>query len=417
VRRRNATTLGAGLLAALALASPTSAGPVQHPAGPGIDQREVCGACHEREAPVVSHAPVEAGECTACHNPHVARFPALLNDRPGSLCATCHDEVLELLARPTVHSPVAEGRCADCHQPHGGPNPGLLVEQRPQLCARCHEEIAEWKARDVQHAPFAQGKCQTCHDPHSSDQPGLVLRNGSALCSSCHPSDAALRRSHGGQPVETAACQQCHDPHASARAGLFRESVHAPFESGDCTTCHPGPDAAEPFAIVKPIDELCGDCHEDTVRAAREAAFPHVAGGGADCVRCHNPHTGDGTSLLATKPEALCTGCHDPGGALSEGEGRHVTHSGFPCTTCHEPHGGARPVLFTEGPVELCGSCHEHQHGVSHPLGEGTVDPRTGVPLSCRSCHGLHRSEGEKYLFEEDLRMLCVGCHKEMVGR
>jgi predicted CXXCH cytochrome family protein len=229
--------------------------------------------------------------------------------------------------------------------------------------------------------------------------------------------DATLRGKHRGYPVERAACHQCHEPHASARRGLFRESVHAPFEAGDCTTCHPGPGASNPFATVEPIDQLCGDCHEETVELSREASFPHVSAGGGSCVSCHNPHTGDGSGLLEAEPQALCTGCHDPGGALSGREGRYVTHSGFDCTTCHEPHGGERPLLFTDDPVELCGGCHSHEHGVRHPMGEQTRDPRTGDPMTCRSCHGIHKAAGEMYLFEEDQRMLCVGCHKEMRGR
>jgi predicted CXXCH cytochrome family protein len=229
--------------------------------------------------------------------------------------------------------------------------------------------------------------------------------------------DATLRSKHQGYPVERAACQQCHDPHASAQAGLFRETLHAPFEAGDCTTCHAGPGSADPFAPIQPLPELCGACHEETVEAARHAPFPHVAAGGGSCVSCHNPHTGDSSGLLKSPPTRLCLGCHDPGGASSGKKGRFVTHSGFECTTCHQPHGGQRPLLFVSDSVELCGSCHSHEHGVVHPLGEENPDPRTGNPMTCRSCHGIHRAEGEMYLYEADQRMLCVGCHKDLVGR
>jgi predicted CXXCH cytochrome family protein len=231
--------------------------------------------------------------------------------------------------------------------------------------------------------------------------------------------DAALRRKHGGRPVERAACHQCHEPHASARAGLFRESVHAPFEAGDCGTCHaaPGASDADPFAILKPVGALCGECHSDAVEASRHAPFPHVSAGGGRCVECHNPHTGDGSGLLRKETQALCLGCHDPGGSSSGVEGRHRSHAGFECTTCHAPHGGERPLLFVEDSVEVCGTCHTHEHGVRHPLGEETRDPRTGNPMSCLSCHGIHRAEGEWYLFEADQRMLCIGCHKDLQGR
>ena len=63
------------------------------PPGHTIDQQQVCLACHDLEGDLgarVPHAPVAAGECTSCHNPHVARYRALLRQRPGLLCARCH---------------------------------------------------------------------------------------------------------------------------------------------------------------------------------------------------------------------------------------------------------------------------------------------------------------------------------------
>ncbi|MEE9561479.1 MAG: cytochrome c3 family protein, partial [Thermoanaerobaculia bacterium] len=64
--------------------------------GHEIDQKKVCLDCHDLEDALgakVTHAPVESGECTACHNPHVARYGALLRERPGPLCAQCHGDV------------------------------------------------------------------------------------------------------------------------------------------------------------------------------------------------------------------------------------------------------------------------------------------------------------------------------------
>jgi len=413
---RRLSVLGAATLGALLAWTPRA--DAQPARGHEIDQKQLCAECHdlENEGASVQHAPVEAGECSACHNPHVARFQNLLRDRPGPLCASCHEDV-QGADHETVHAPVAEGRCADCHDPHGSEHRGLLVESSETLCVTCHEDVASWKERGVQHAPFAQGRCSTCHDPHSSDGPGLLAKSGAQLCTSCHQMDAALRRKHGGRPVEQAACHQCHDPHASAQKGLFRESIHAPFAAGDCATCHPVADAPDPFATNKPIGPLCAECHADAVEASQHASFPHVSAGGGRCVECHNPHTGHGTALLRKAAPALCTDCHDPGGSSSGEDGRHLTHSGFECTTCHASHGAEQPLLFVDDSVEVCGTCHTHEHGIRHPLGEDTKDPRTGNPMTCLSCHGIHRAEGEWYLFEADQRMLCIGCHKDLQGR
>jgi predicted CXXCH cytochrome family protein len=390
----------------------------QVPPGHNIDQKELCLGCHDLEdtAGGVVHAPVDSGECTACHNPHVARYGALLRERPGPLCFSCHEELRGALELPVVHAPVAESRCADCHQPHGSPHQDLLVAASDQLCGECHEEVAAWRKRPVQHSPFVRNRCGRCHDSHAAEHPGLMVRAGGDACVSCHPQSAAFRRSHSGYPVERAACHQCHDPHASVSEGLFRESVHAPLEGGDCETCHLASGATEPFALTSSESELCGDCHEEVVELSREAPFAHVSAGGGNCTDCHNPHTGDGSGLLRADLTSLCTDCHDPGGAASGSDDAHLTHAELECTVCHGPHGDDRPLLLTESSVELCGSCHSHQHGVTHPLGEEVRDPRSGDPMTCLSCHGIHRSEGEHYLFGSDLRELCLGCHKDIGG-
>ncbi len=389
------------------------------PASHEVDQLEACLQCHDLEDQLgarVPHEPAAAGDCSACHNPHVSRFEALLRDRPGPLCAECHGEVEEELKRPVVHPPAAEGLCASCHEPHGGAHDGLLVAEGADLCVRCHEEVATWGERPVRHVPFALGDCDACHEPHGGAAPGLLTEAGGASCTACHAMDSSLRAAHEGYPVERAACQQCHDPHASTRPGLFRETLHAPFEGGDCATCHPGPGAPDPFATVAPLPELCGQCHEDQVAASREAPFPHVSAGGGTCVACHNPHTGDGAGLLKAEETALCLSCHDPGGAKSGQSGRHLSHGGgLSCTTCHEPHGGERPVLLAADSVELCGECHTHQHGITHPLGEETRDPRNGDPMTCRSCHGVHDAPYEYYLHRSRDHELCVSCHKDFV--
>ncbi len=64
--------------------------------------------------------------------------------------------------------------------------------------------------------------------------------------------------------------------------------------------------------------------------------------------------------------------------------------------------------------VELCGSCHDHEHGINHPLGLETRDPRSGDPMSCLSCHSMHDAPEEMYLHASQERELCIGCHKDI---
>jgi len=386
-----------------------------------VDQAEVCLMCHDDIADqidaAVIHPPAAESDCTACHNPHVARFASLLKENPGPLCAGCHPELETELERPFTHQPAREGKCVACHLPHGGQHRALLIKPGRELCVECHEEVAGWSEKPVQHPPFAGGQCFDCHEPHGADGEGLLSSPGGGVCLECHPADAGFSAAHKGYPVERASCQQCHDPHASSLPSLFRQNLHPPFSDGDCGVCHAGPGAKQPFSTLMPEDQLCGACHEEAVAASINLPFPHAAPGGTGCTACHNPHTADGPGLLQDEQQRLCRSCHDPGGSSSGEAGHFVTHGdGLDCTTCHEPHGGERPRFFVDDPVQLCAGCHEHQHGITHPLGEGTRDPRNGAPMDCLSCHGLHDSPHPFYLHRSGDRDLCISCHKNLAG-
>ncbi|MBI5494531.1 MAG: cytochrome c3 family protein [Deltaproteobacteria bacterium] len=70
---------------------------------------------------------------------------------------------------------------------------------------------------------------------------------------------------------------------------------HAPFESGECGTCHQRNDAHNPGALLKSADALCFDCHDDI--SARASAFTHPAEREA-CTGCHSPHNATRQALL-----------------------------------------------------------------------------------------------------------------------
>lgn len=386
------------------------------PPGQQIDQLQVCQDCHDLSEDLsakVGHAPVSQGRCSACHNPHASRFGKLLISQPGPLCDSCHPSIAKQKQASAVHRPVAEGRCGACHNSHGSEHASLLIESATQLCSSCHSAIGTWQAKQVQHSPFQQGRCDTCHEPHASDTRGLLKTSGPRVCQSCHAFTPAFRSAHSGYPVEQANCQTCHDPHASARKGLFRDRVHESFASGRCRDCHVE-SGSNPFATIKQGDALCAECHSDAVVETGSAPFAHVAGGAGTCISCHNPHAGEGAGMLRRDLGTTCLQCHDPGGASSGQKGRFVSHPGVDCTTCHSPHGSEWPLLSPKNPIEVCGDCHTHEHGVRHPLGEETIDPRNGAPMDCSSCHGIHQSPFEDYLYASDEGDLCLDCHRDI---
>ncbi len=162
------------------------------------DQKEACFGCHDdfTKAGVGKkmfvHAPVAAGECTACHDPHFAARPKLLKLEKG--CFECHDP---FPTTGTVHAPVRAGECVACHSPHASSTKNPLVRSGNALCLGCHKEPHERHrssavlgkmTRVPDDFPVERGElaCIGCHVPHQSPNPRLFRKPQEELCKTCH---------------------------------------------------------------------------------------------------------------------------------------------------------------------------------------------------------------------------------------
>lgn len=89
-------------------------------------QPALCYQCHEDFATgyKILHAPVEGGECTACHSPHMAKDEKLLIRDNQEICFFCHDRD-DILKQPN-HEGIENTACTDCHNPHGSNEEHLL---------------------------------------------------------------------------------------------------------------------------------------------------------------------------------------------------------------------------------------------------------------------------------------------------
>jgi hypothetical protein len=136
-------------------------------------------------------------------------------------------------------------------------------------------------------------------------------------------------------------CRQCHGTEAGAKdaaahAGLLCETCHVP------SVAHPGPLAGVVQALPAPTSAQCATCHAEAT--GRPASFPQVALDvhypGAECLRCHDPHT----TAAASPPEVPhpladlppCVTCHAPGG-LKRYPAGHQPAGDSVCLTCHRP--------------------------------------------------------------------------------
>ena len=107
------------------------------------------------------HPPYRDKECDACHERERGNR---LTDPLPDLCYGCHDDFRDSLAY--LHGPVAAGQCTACHNPHMTKKPHLLKHSGNALCLFCHDKnrLAQTKT----HADKMGQNCQQCHDPHGS---------------------------------------------------------------------------------------------------------------------------------------------------------------------------------------------------------------------------------------------------------
>ncbi len=136
-------------------------------------------------------------------------------------------------------------------------------------------------------------------------------------------------------------CRQCHSDEATATAtekhsSLVCESCHTP------TVLHPGTTSGVVNALPIPSSTVCGTCHDAT--SGRPAGFPEIDVTqhyeGADCLRCHDPHTSRAVAPpVVTHPLAdlpACTTCHSPVG-LKRYPAGHQPAADAVCLSCHKP--------------------------------------------------------------------------------
>ena len=306
----------------------------------------LCTTCHDAfTGKKQTHAPVEAGECTACHSPHASDFPKLLTGSQKDVCGACHDDQL---SAAHLHGPVSAGDCTSCHEPHHSDIQPLLKKPTDELCATCHTEAAGFQKAAHVHQALEAG-CTGCHNPHGAAQPKLLVAKGAALCAPCHDDvmQKLAKATVVHAPVKSEkGCATCHNPHASAQAKLLPAA-----EKDTCLGCHP-------TILTKAMTNLHGPIKDGS------------------CTACHDPHASSGRKLLVgefpteayvpytDKEYELCFSCHDRAllghadtsfaTGFRDGERNlhflHVNNAqkGRSCRLCHAIHGGPNPGLIAD---------------------------------------------------------------------
>lgn len=151
-------------------------------------------------------------QCANCHTSHASNHGALLKGRMDAVCLECHDKAVKttegrvvadmkpvLKESKFLHGPVQAGDCSACHEAHGSSHTELLSKPFPKsfyapfrvedyaLCFSCHQKDMVLNAKTQSLTNFRDGdrnlhfvhvnredkgrSCRTCHAVHGSNLP------------------------------------------------------------------------------------------------------------------------------------------------------------------------------------------------------------------------------------------------------
>lgn len=358
--------------------------------------------CHDSQAfrKEYIHEPLRKGLCTDCHNPHVARYPALLSKKEKDFCYKCHKDTIVKNSDYFVHQPFLAGNCLVCHDPHASSLKGLIkAETLSQICLKCHQSLP--MQYQYNHKPFAEGYCNKCHLPHQSNNAQLLADEPDKLCLSCHLVKSIAKK-HSNYPGELKWCLSCHSPHGSDRKSLIRNNLHEPYSTG-CKDCHDS---------GKSGIDICLRCHINIEKKVNTVHNHLSSKQGNSCVSCHSPHASDGKFLLLNpRQESICKKCHFATFADAK-EHLYKHPDSNTCSNCHEVHGANEPAMLKGDGVAICVTCHKTQGQFSHPVGEQARDKRNDQKMTCVSCHYPHGTDYKYELKLSGAKDLCVQCHR-----
>jgi predicted CXXCH cytochrome family protein len=416
------------------------------------EREEICGWCHgdvvrgRLGVPWVSvHAPVRAGKCLDCHDPHVSTKKGLPAAKaPG--CGDCHAAVTDRLKTDRfVHGPMNLGDCRLCHAVHASAEPKLLVRPATALCTDCHSDALappETPAGLRPHVMIPDGQCGKCHEPHSSPNQRLLRQPAGRLCQGCH--EGKTRSFHESKGFSIYVCAKCHDLHRPTQPHLIIDAsrslctechdyrakalfTHSFAADGKCFLCHNFHESP----LQGDIATLCLRCHRDNPRLG--PAHRGVPIERARCTACHLPHQGQRAKLLRTVEHTpfaeracerchrdnadkigpvyrpLCLVCHaDKGAATAALANQHPPFASEDCSACHRSHNAEAAFLLREPQGELCLGCHRKMRKAM--LLKPVSAHAAVVEGRCGDCHDAHASANES-LLRRPAPELCPSCH------
>ncbi|MCP4612008.1 MAG: hypothetical protein GY845_25180 [Planctomycetes bacterium] len=153
--------------------------------------------------------------------------------------------------------------------------------------------------------------------------------------------------------------------------------IHEPRK--DCSLCHDNSRQrvfSSQTYLIKPVPELCYQCHVDYTTSASYVHGPVAVG---RCLFCHNPHKSQIEHLLIEPEPELCYLCHDK--ETVSIIPAHLVKQQFACTDCHNAHTSSIKYLLNET-SSLVNNAVEGTESVGEAVQSQNLDGLTGAALA-----------------------------------
>lgn len=211
------------------------------------------------------------------------------------------------------------------------------------------------KPKTLIHQPYKEKKCFECHDNNRLGKLKMEIPN---LCYKCHENnDAKFAFGHG--PVSSGNCTQCHSPHLSKNENL----------------------------LLKPGNDLCFNCHNET--DVKNTTGIHTNLENEKCTQCHNAHGSNTKNILKSN---TCFNCHDD--FKKDMNFIHGPVEAGKCSMCHtETHNSKKEALLVKRDNQLCLDCHNLKD-----LKNRNKLVHKDETEQCLQCHDSHASLNEYLL-------------------
>ncbi|MHB1457818.1 MAG: cytochrome c3 family protein [Armatimonadota bacterium] len=309
-------------------------------------------------------------------------------------------------------------------------------------CKACHTKVYDPIAASPHGKLFTEESlspeikgCESCHGP------------GSIHVGSAGKTRLSIPKAENPAAVNKT-CGACHFKSESSKAPKEWQNLSSSNwvrtmhgrRNLSCLSCHTGHPDANNKTLIKPVTEICLDCHVSLLEDApgKKSAYTHSPVATGKCIMCHDPHGNAGTSMMVKDMKSVCekchktddpklvtahsnypiagsqcNSCHDPHSHDHKGKligaKRHMPFKPGQCQTCHTKPVAGKPIGLVKPSNDLCFSCHPAS--TLMPAGENAhVPAKQGL---CIECHSPHATRETK-LLKARQATLCFSCHSKV---